>query len=144
MRIHENVNLNYYEQIGVMVDLLNSITVNEGISKTYLSRVLIPAVRTQNVCIINNINDEPVAFFIWGYFTQTVHNLLLSGSDYCFDIYDLNEGDNLWILDCKYSKTFPLAILKFVSEKFTKKRINFRIASMNYSLFDYKFHKEKS
>ncbi|MXJ81586.1 toxin-activating lysine-acyltransferase [Klebsiella michiganensis] len=91
MRIHENVNLNYYEQIGVMVDLLNSITVNEGISKTYLSRVLIPAVRTQNVCIINNINDEPVAFFIWGYFTQTVHNLLLSGSDYCFDIYDLTK-----------------------------------------------------
>lgn len=143
MRVHENINLSHYEKIGVIIDLLNSISVNEDISKIYLSRVLIPAVRTQNVCIINNINDEPIAFFIWGYFTQTVHNLLLSGNDYCFDIYDLNEGDNLWIVDCKCSKTVPLAILKFVSEKFTKKRIYFRIASRNYSLFDYKFHKEK-
>lgn len=144
MRIHENVNFTYYEKIGIIIDLLNSIPMNDDISKRYLSRVLIPAVRSHNVCIINNINDEPVAYFIWGYFTKTVHELLLSGSDYFFDIYDLNEGDNLWILDLKCSKRFPLAILKFVSGKFSKKRIYFRIGSRNYSIFDHRLHKEKS
>ena len=58
-----------------------------------------PAVRLNQIGFLFNSRGSPVAFATWAFVTDETAQTLLSDPDYCMDISEWNEGDQLWLVD---------------------------------------------
>ena len=58
-----------------------------------------PAVRLNQIGFLFNSRGSPVAFATWAFVTDEVAQSLLGDPNYCMDISEWNEGDQLWLVD---------------------------------------------
>jgi len=58
-----------------------------------------PAVRLNQIGFLYNSKGTPVAFATWAFVTDEVAQMLLADPNYCMDISEWNEGDQLWLVD---------------------------------------------
>jgi hemolysin-activating ACP:hemolysin acyltransferase len=58
-----------------------------------------PAVRLNQIGFLYNSKGSPVAFATWAFVTDEVAQAMLADPNYCLDISEWNEGDQLWLCD---------------------------------------------
>lgn len=58
-----------------------------------------PAVRLNQIGFLYNSKGSPVAFATWAFVTDEVAQSMLADPNYCMDISEWNEGDQLWLVD---------------------------------------------
>jgi cytolysin-activating lysine-acyltransferase len=58
-----------------------------------------PAVRLNQIGFLYNSKGSPVAFATWAFVTDEVAQTMLADPNYCMDISEWNEGDQLWMVD---------------------------------------------
>ena len=58
-----------------------------------------PAVRLNQIGFLYNSKGSPVAFATWAFVTDEVAQSMLADPNYCMDISEWNEGEQLWLVD---------------------------------------------
>jgi hemolysin-activating ACP:hemolysin acyltransferase len=83
---------------GHAVRVLTSSTRRTGTLQP-LGIHLWPAVRLNQIGFLYNSKGSPVAFATWAFVTDEVAATMIADPDYCMDISEWNEGDQLWLVD---------------------------------------------
>jgi len=91
---------------------------------SYLQNILMPAVEMKNIHIVSDINDMPVAYFIWAFVSDRIHCNLINRKAIDFNVLDWNSGDFLWILDYRFPDHRPLSLIRNVIDCFPQEIVH--------------------
>lgn len=118
----------HYEKLGIVLSLLARIYPDQQVNMAYINQVLFPAIEHNQLAILCNSDEAPVAFVIWYRLTPETLARVEEYPHQPLHISEWNEGEQLWLHNLYASPGSLVAATKYIKHQLFKgeSRLYFR------------------
>ncbi|OOX29418.1 hypothetical protein BJL83_20810 [Vibrio parahaemolyticus] len=110
----------HYEKLGIVLLLLARIYPDQQVNTAYINQVLFPAIQHNQLAILCDRDEIPVAFVIWYRLTTETLARVEENPHQPLHISEWNEGNHLWLHNLYACPNSLVATTKYIKHQLFK------------------------